>query len=169
MNRSIIPWKRNKVSVTPRSSDPFSQLQMQMNELFDNFFSDSPFALARDFMNSDDKWFRAPQVDVSETDKEISLTADLPGVDEKDIKVTLDRDILTIEAEKNEEKDEKDKQYHLSERRFGKFTRSFRLPESGVKEDDIKASFKNGVLKLTLPKTEPAESTSSKQIAITAE
>jgi HSP20 family protein len=170
MSRSIIPWKRNRISAATRRDDPFTALQQQMNELFDDFFSSSPLALSRGFGSDDmDQWFGSPNVDLTEDNREITLTADLPGVDEKDIKVTLDHDVLTINAQKTEEKDEKDKRYHLSERRYGSFSRSFRLPENVVKEEDIKARFKNGVLRLSLPKREDAPAESRRQIAISSE
>ena len=92
----------------------------------------------------------APVVDVVEKDKEYEITAELPGLDEKNIEVKLSDDVLTIKGEKKEEKEEKQKDYYLSERRYGSFQRSFRLPD-GVDAEKIEARFKNGVLTLSLP------------------
>jgi HSP20 family protein len=94
-------------------------------------------------------------VDVSEDDKAFHITADLPGITEKDSNVTLSGDTLTIGGERREEREEKDRNYHFSERRFGSFLRAFSLP-AGVDRDKIEANFKNGVLSVTLPKTPEA-------------
>ena len=91
-----------------------------------------------------------PFVDIVETDKAYELCAELPGLDEKNIEVTLTNGTLTIRDDKEEEKEAEDKSYHLQERRFGSFERSCGLPED-VDEDKIQASFKNGVLTVTLP------------------
>jgi HSP20 family protein len=103
-------------------------------------------------------------VDVVETEKEYQITAELPGLSEKDVEVVVADEILTIKGEKKEEKEEKAKNYYLSERRYGAFKRSFQLP-SGVDADKIEAGFQNGVLTLTLPKTPEAQK-SEKKIAI---
>jgi HSP20 family protein len=115
------------------------------NSLFDDFFSTSPSALF------DSDWL--PIIDVEEDEREIHVQAEMPGLEEKDINVTLDRNILTISGEKKEERDEenKEKKYALSERRFGSFSRSITLPE-GVKTDEIKAKFKKGVLNIRVPR-----------------
>jgi HSP20 family protein len=105
--------------------------------------------------------FLAPRVDVSEDEKAYRITAELPGLTEKDVDVTLAGDLLTIAAEKTEEKEEKDRNYHVSERRSGSFRRSFYLPE-GVDRDRIEAALKNGELTLTLPKTPEAQAQQKK-------
>ncbi|MDD4737146.1 MAG: Hsp20/alpha crystallin family protein [Kiritimatiellae bacterium] len=157
MNKYIIPWRRGGIYASPRANDPFTLLHKEMNDLFDGFLGESTWnrdeeekAVARR------EWFTTPRVDVSETDKEIQVSTELPGIDEKDVKITVDRKILTIEAEKKDEKaEEKDRQYHITEMRYGKFSRSFRLPENRVDEENIKAAFDKGVLTVTLPKREP--------------
>jgi len=93
-----------------------------------------------------------PAVDLAEKDGAYEITAELPGMEEKDIDVQFSDGMLTIKGEKREEKQEKKKDYHLSERHFGSFRRSFRVPE-GVEPNKITAEFKNGVLSLTLPKS----------------
>jgi HSP20 family protein len=106
----------------------------------------------------------APVVDVVEKEKEFQITAELPGLSEKDVEVVVADEILTIKGEKKEEKEEKAKNYYLSERRYGAFQRSFQIP-TGVDADKIEAGFQNGVLTLTLPKTPEAQK-SEKKIAI---
>lgn len=95
---------------------------------------------------------RIPKIDIEETEKEIIVSAEMPGVDKKDIKVDLNDDRITISFEKKENKDEKKgKTYRLIEQSYGKFTRSFTLP-APVKSENAKAEYKNGILKLTLLK-----------------
>ncbi|HME41744.1 MAG TPA: Hsp20/alpha crystallin family protein [Syntrophorhabdales bacterium] len=130
---------------------PFGSFQREMNKLVDDFFGGfnlSPWAplekgLATTF---------TPRVNVSETDKEIKVSAELPGMDEKDIDVSLTRDTLTIKGEKKEEKEEKGEDYYRMERSYGSFTRSVPLPVE-VDTDKVQATFKKGVLDITLPKT----------------
>jgi HSP20 family protein len=100
-------------------------------------------------------------VDIAETDKAYELTADLPGLEEKNIEVKVANGGLTIKGEKKEETEEKGKDYHLSERHFGSFQRYFRLPET-VDIEKIAATFKNGVLKVTLPKKPEAQKSEKK-------
>ena len=90
-------------------------------------------------------------MDVSERENEYEITAELPGMDASNIDVKLSEGVLTIKGEKEEQKEEKQKDYHISERRFGSFQRSFELPE-GIDEDKIQASFEKGVLTIKLPK-----------------
>jgi HSP20 family protein len=97
-----------------------------------------------------------PRLDVSETDKSIEIVADLPGMEKKDINVTLENDLLTIKGERKEEKEEKGKHYHTIERRSGSFYRTLRLPTE-VQSGKINASFKDGVLKIALPKAKAAK------------
>jgi HSP20 family protein len=97
-----------------------------------------------------------PTVDIAEKNSAYEVTAELPGMDEKDIEVTFSDGVLTIKGEKKEEKEEKDKDYYLSERRFGSFQRTLRVPQ-GVDADKISATVKNGVLTVTMPKTAEAQ------------
>lgn len=105
-----------------------------------------------------------PAMDIEETGKEFKLTAELPGMDKSDVNISLKDDVLTISGEKKEEKKEDKKDYYRSERVFGKFQRSFRLPEI-VEEDKIEAEFKNGILNVTVPKSKETV-TKEKQIEI---
>src|SRR3990172_5392275 len=107
---------------------------------------------------------KAPAVDIVEKEKEYEITAELPGLDENNVEVKFADGLLTIKGEKREEKEERKKDYYLSERRFGSFQRSFQLPD-GVDADKIEACFKNGVLTVTLPKS-PEAQRKEKKIAI---
>jgi HSP20 family protein len=94
-----------------------------------------------------------PTVDISETDAEYLIKAELPEIKKEDVKVTVEDGVLTILGERRQEKEEKGKKYHRVERSYGSFVRSFTLPES-VDEGAVKAEYKDGVLNLHLPKTE---------------
>jgi HSP20 family protein len=100
-------------------------------------------------------------VDVAETDTAYEITAELPGMDEKNIEVNVANGGITIKGEKKEETEEKKKDYYVSERRYGSFERYFTLPEA-ADADKIAATFKNGVLKVTLPKTAEAQKPAKK-------
>ena len=102
-----------------------------------------------------------PSVDIVEKDDMFELTADLPGVDEKNVEVKLSGDALIIKGEREEHKEEKKKDFYISERQFGAFERSFRIPDK-VESDKIKAHFKNGVLTISLPKKPGAQKTEKK-------
>jgi HSP20 family protein len=136
-----------------------------MDRLFEEFERD--WGWPRSMFSMEPFWHReatraaAPAVDVAETDKAYEITAEMPGLGEKDLEVKLTSGALTIKGEKQEEKEEKKKDYYISERRYGAFERSFRLPE-GIDTDKIDASFKNGVLKVVLPKTPEARKAEKK-------
>lgn len=106
-------------------------------------------------------WSRVPAIDFDENDKSYKITAELPGMEEKDIKVGLSDSILTISGEKKEEKEEKKEGYHLSERRYGSFERRLHVPH-GVDASKISAKFKNGVLTVALPKLPKARQAKKK-------
>lgn len=134
-----------------------------MNRLFDDFF-ERPFGLSSYLGESDLMSDFAPRLDISDTDKEISIAAELPGLEPDDIHISLDRNMLTISGEKRAEEEEKDKRFYRVERSYGSFQRSIPLPDE-IDEDKIDATFKRGVLKVKLPKTQAAQKR-SKHIAI---
>jgi HSP20 family protein len=146
--RSMLPalWSDNR-----SEREPFRMLQNEIDKLFTNFSADLPM-IGR--WSGDGNGRLAVQVDVAETEKAIEVTADLPGVNEKDIDVSLAGDMLTIKAEKKSDKEEKTKDYHLVERSYGTFERSMMLPFK-ADASKIDAKFDKGVLKLTVQK--PAE------------
>ncbi len=134
------------VRFTPRSLNPWFR---DADRLFEDFFR-VPTAPAR----AKDSFY--PSVDIAEDGRKITLKTDLPGVKEKDIKVTADDGTLTLSGERKFEKETKEENFHRVERRYGSFTRSFAIPEA-VDTAKISASYKKGVLEVTLPKTESKE------------
>jgi HSP20 family protein len=147
---------------------PFDSLRREVERLFDDFgrgWAWSPFRTPifgmEPFGRRELTSGRAPIVDVAEHANGYEITAELPGMEEKDIELTVSNDVLTIKGERKEEKEEKNKDYHISERRYGSYQRSFRLPE-GVDDSKIEAKFKNGLLTVTLPKTAEAQKKSKK-------
>lgn len=162
--RDLVPrtFGKREVRVKRNGDDPFTMLQREMNDLFDNFFRSFDIGPFGSRMGE-----FTPRVDVSETDKEIKVSAELPGMDEKDIEVTLNKDSLTIKGEKKEEKEDKGKDYYRMERSYGSFSRTIPLPLE-VETDRAEATFKKGVLTVTLPKTAKAIK-ETKKIAIKAE
>ena len=137
-------------------------IQREMNRLFDDFFKGFDLAPSETFSDRFGKY--SPSIDVKESDEEIIVTAELPGLDEKDFEVLMSNDSLTIKGEKKEEKEDKGKDYYRMERSFGYFSRVVPLPE-GIDAAKVDAKFKNGVLKITLPRTEEAKS-KIKKIAV---
>ncbi len=152
--KSMLPWRREH-AVAAR--DPFLALRREMDALFDGFFGATGGVQTLETFE--------PRVDVAENDKEVRITAELPGVEEKDVEVSLSRDAITIKGEKREEKEEKGKEQYRMERSYGAFRRSFSLP-CEVDADKATASFKKGVLTVMLPKT--AEAAKSKKIEVKA-
>lgn len=153
---------------------PFDTLRQEVDRIFEDFTRGlGRFPMGRRMLDLEPLTrfeggaaFAAPAIDVVEKDSEYVISAELPGLDEKDVDVSVSDDMLTIKGEKKEEKEEKAKNYYLSERRYGSFQRSFQLP-SGVDADKIDASFQKGVLTVTLPKTPEAQK-KEKKIAIKA-
>ncbi|HEY7298200.1 MAG TPA: Hsp20/alpha crystallin family protein [Xanthobacteraceae bacterium] len=152
---------------------PFEALRREVDRIFDTFgggFWPSPFRRSafdiEPFWRREVTWSSAPAVDVAESQKAYEITAELPGMDEKNIEVKVANGALTIKGEKQEQKEEKKKDYYLNERRFGSFERSFGVPEN-VDESKIEAHFKKGVLTVTLPKKAEAQ-TPAKKIEVKA-
>ncbi len=168
---SKVPAKTEKSPAPPQVWRPFGNLRQEIDRLFDEFdggFWRTPFRSPLfDVAPLRGNGFPAmPAVDVSETDKAYEITAELPGMDEKNVEVKVANGILTIKGEKQDEKEEKKKDYYRRERSFGSFERSFQVPE-GVDSDKIEASFKKGVLSVTFPKSPEAQK-AEKKIAVKA-
>jgi HSP20 family protein len=167
------------VAKTPRADadqrHPLQALREEMDRLYDEFVSQFPLipfgrrrALAEAGRPSQGLFGGASLVslDVVEREGEYRITAELPGMEEKDIDLAVANGVLTLRGEKKMEREERKEDYYLSERRFGAVERSFRLPENADPEK-ISASFKNGVLTIVLPKN-PAATAAGKKIAIKA-
>jgi HSP20 family protein len=145
------PDRSSRKDLAPRFSDPFSALRAEVDSLFDTFMGGLP-AFSGMFGASGGRGFTlTPHVDVRETDKEIVVEAELPGIEEKDISLDLKDGVLTIRGEKKHEYDEKKENYRVMERRYGSFQRSLRLPDT-LDQDKVEANFDNGVLKINVPK-----------------
>jgi len=148
---------RERALARREESDPFRGFQREMNRLFDEFFSD--FGLAPHWrLSENDTGVSAfsPRVDVSENDKEVKLSAELPGLDEKDVSVEIDEAAVTIRGEKNEEQEEKGKNWFRRELSYGSFHRVVPLP-ANVDSVKAKARFKKGVLSVTIPRKSEAQ------------
>ena len=157
-----------QVKKTP-AADVRHHFHGELDRLFD-FFGDFRFPM-RSLFDNEPFWsanysFKAPAVDVVEDDKSFKITAELPGLDAKNVEVATSGGMLTIKGEKTQKKEEKAKNYYLSERSYGTFARSFRLPES-VDGDKIEAAFAKGILTVTLPKSASAQK-SQKKIEVKA-
>lgn len=142
---------------------PFVSLKREIDHLFEDFGISSwrvPFTRstleAEPFWRGELSWSKAPAVDIVDKDTVLEVTAELPGMDVNDIEVKFSDGTLTIKGAKTEVREENKKDHYLSERRYGSFSRSFRIP-SVVDADRIEANFKNGVLTVTLPKSQDAQ------------
>jgi HSP20 family protein len=162
-----VPVKTEKTPLsTAQAMRPFESLRREVDRLFEDFsggFWRSPFG--RSIIDIEPAWrsttLMTPAVDVTETDNAYEIAVELPGMDEKNVEVKLADDVLTVKGEKQEEKEEKRKDYYLSERSFGSFQRSFQVPK-GVDTNKIDANFKKGVLKVILPKSAEAQKAEKK-------
>jgi HSP20 family protein len=163
--RDLIPWVRegSRFPSLFRDSDrdPFLSLHREVNRLFDDVFRSYDGGMPSVGRTSafGGNW---PSVEISDNEKEVKVTAEVPGLEEKDIEVLLDDGVLTLRGEKRSELEDKDRQF--SERHYGRFERRIPLGYE-IEEDRIDARFKNGVLSVTLPKTAKARS-QAKRIAI---
>jgi HSP20 family protein len=150
MKKELAPWR------------PFRELERmrrEMDRLWESFFEERP----RRKIEELGEW--GPSLDLSETKNDLIVRAEVPGIDPKGIDISLSNDVLTIKGEKKQEKEEAEENYHFIERSYGAFSRSIRLPRE-VQSDKINASYKNGLLKVTLPKSEEAK---KKEIKIKVE
>jgi HSP20 family protein len=147
----IIPWRGSQLA---RRDDPFNYLRSQINRVFDDAFGGVRWPAETDAIF-------APQLDVTETDKEIKICAELPGIESKDLDINVTDDTLTISGEKRSERSSGEKGRHWTERSYGSFERTIPLPTE-VDGDKAKTEFKNGVLRITLPKRKGAKARAKK-------
>ncbi|CAN5506807.1 Hsp20/alpha crystallin family protein [soil metagenome] len=158
---TLIPWKWGKKNLPVKGEDSRPEdnslfsLQQDMNRIFQNFFhtfdADS-FATSGHFS---EKLFQ-PRIDFSENSNQLKISVELPGLDEKELDVSVSKEALTIKGEKREEKEENTNGYYRMERHYGSFHRTIAFP-CGVEKDGAEATFKNGVLTIVLPKTQEAQ------------
>lgn len=150
--RNLIPWHRDRETIAVRrDAEPFITLQDRLNRMFEDFFRGTGISSFGASSGST----AVPSVDVSETAEEIRIDAELPGVEEKDIQISLDEGMLVLSGEKQSEVKTEEKEFHHVERSWGSFRRAVRLPCEVVGEKAT-ATFKNGVLSVRLPKKESA-------------
>jgi len=141
----LVPWNKSDLM------RPWASRQQEVSRLLNDFFGDHFFSAP---LSEAQRW--SPALDLSETDDAVIVKAELPGIDAKDVEIQLHEDVLTIRGEKKEEKEEKTSDVHWVERTFGTFERSIRLPGS-IKGAEAKATFKNGILTITLAKAEESK------------
>src|SRR5882757_5082726 len=164
--RTLMPFSDNRATPMRPEVNFFGPLQREIDRLFDDFARLTTLGApgSQNQQGSQDQQGSqnlvqnlVPRLDVTETEKEIVITAEMPGLERKDVEISIDDDVLTIRGEKKveSEQDDKNKNYHLSERSYGVFYRVLQLPP-GVDPSKIEASMSNGVLKITIPK--PARS-----------
>ncbi len=155
--RDLIPFGRKNIEVIRKDGNPFAAMQREINSIFDAFNSTWGISAVPSFAGS-----FMPRLDLTEDAKAVIVTAELPGMSEKDIDLSISGDMLTIKGEKRDEKEDRSKDYFYSERSYGSFMRSVPLPRE-VDADKVSASFKKGVLTVIIPKT---TADTSKKIAV---
>ena len=152
--KALVPWRNDSKSQVPARReemiDPFVAFRREVDRMFDGFFED--FGKPGRSLAS---WSApTPNIDLAENDKEITITAELPGLDEKDFELTVAGDLLTLKGEKKSEHEQRNGDSYYAERRYGSFARSVRLPFE-VKDEAVEAKYDKGVLTVRVPK--PAE------------
>ncbi|WP_291317422.1 Hsp20/alpha crystallin family protein [Desulfuromonas sp.] len=148
--RDMIPWGRHRELSGERDTEhPLNRIHGSIDRLFDDFMDriGGPMETETDFLS--------PRIDLAETDKEITVTAEMPGLDEKDIEVSLERDHLVVRGHKQAEKEEKGKHIYRAERSYGAFHRAIPLP-CEIDDKKVKAVYKKGLLTIRLPKSPDA-------------
>jgi|ERR1043166_226442 HSP20 family protein len=153
---NIIPWKNR--SLQRRDGDPIVRLRDEMESVFDQFMGDWGMALFN-------RTPTGPSVDLAESENEVTVKAELPGVNPKDVDIRVEGNLLTIRGEKKQESEEKRRDYHYVERQYGMFHRSIQLPSS-VDDSKTDARYKDGVLTITMPKRPDAK---AKKVSVRTE
>ena len=158
---NILPWNHPSEISIRRNRNPFSSLQNEINRVFDDFFNNG-FSESSLLPSSwTDDQLATPAVDIVENEKSFKVEAELPGMDQDDVEVTINDNYLTVKGEKKESKEDKDDNYVRRERYYGSYQRTISLPET-ANTDKAKATFKKGVLQVEIPKKEEAIKPSKK-------
>lgn len=148
----LVPWKSNRGNeISVRQDNSKATVYDQFNQMFDEFFENNWMTPWGQGLNE-----FSPRLNVTEREKEFEVTAELPGLTENDIDISLTRDSLTLKGEKKQETEDKGDNYYRMERSYGSFSRTIPLPGDVIDRDNVEAEFKNGVLTITLPKLEEA-------------
>lgn len=151
---NLAPWSK-RLPIRREEEHPVYSLQREMNRLFDDFFRTPTWERFGEFpaLATEQFWGDVtPRVDMTETDKELLVKVELPGMTEKDIDISISRDVLTISGEKKQEKEQNEKGWYRMERQYGSFSRSIPLPYE-IESDKVEALYKNGILSIKLPKS----------------
>ncbi|MGC9367073.1 MAG: Hsp20/alpha crystallin family protein [bacterium] len=157
--KNLIPWQRANSGIQDFQHSPFYSLRDEMNKMFEDFFKDFDLNLPQSYSSAKFN----PSVNVAEDKDKIEITAELPGMDEKDVELTLSENKLTISGEKKEEVKKEKENYHYLERKSGYFRRTIQLPVE-INTEQAEAEFNKGVLKVILPKSKQAEKIKKIQI-----
>ncbi len=158
--------QRNDQPVAGGAVSPILQLHREIDRLFDDAFRGFGFpTLAMPRWPSEWPGMLKPALDIQETDKQYRITLEVPGVEEKDIQITLNEDVLVVRGEKRQEQEKKEGGFHRVERSYGSFQRALNLP-GDASQDSIKADFKNGVLTITMDKREASVPKQGRSIPI---
>lgn len=161
-----LPAQRNDQSVGLGTFSPVLQLHREIDRLFDDAFRSFGFpALAMPRWPSELSSMLRPALDIEETNKQYRITLEVPGVEEKDIEITLADDVLTVRGEKRQQQETNEGGFHRVERSYGSFQRVLNLPDD-ANQESIKAEFKNGVLTITMDKREPSAPKQGRSIPI---
>lgn len=166
--KDLVPRRRRESLARRRDvGDPFEQLHREFDRMLENFFGETDWPMpARAGRGG---WMSTwPRVNVAESEKDIVVSAELPGIEEKDLSVELEDDLLTLRGEVSDEQDERGREWRRVERCSGSFERTLQLP-AAVIPDKAEAKFKKGVLKITLPKAEPSKADNRRKIEVKAE
>jgi HSP20 family protein len=161
-----LPVQRSDLPVANSAVSPIMQLHREIDRLFDDAFRGFGFpTLAMPRWPSELPGMLKPALDIQETDKQYTIALELPGVEEKDIQITLHDDVLLVRGEKHQEQEKKDGGFHRIERSYGSFQRALDLP-GDANQESIKAAFKHGVLTITLDKHEASTPKQGRSIPI---
>ncbi len=160
---NLIPWNWGKKNLPIRKEDnnsshsefsPYLSLQHDMNRVFDNFFRTFETGIMSPFSEMSEGMFQ-PRVEIKENANDLRVSIELPGIDDKDLDVSITDDALTISGEKREEKEENTRGYYRMERSYGSFHRRIPFP-CAINKDKAEATFKKGVLNVVVPKSTDA-------------
>lgn len=143
--KDLLPTTRSS-EVREDHGNPFESFRQELNRMFENFFSEMGSEPYREALSR-----FSPHVDVKETEKDVRISAELPGIDAKDLEISISENVLTLHGEKKGEKEEKEDRYYSRERSYGSFHRDISLP-APVDSDKATATFKHGVLIVVIPK-----------------
>ncbi len=166
---NLTPWSHRRLPIRREEEHPIYSLQREMNRIFDDFFRGLPFEGFGEFRApaAEQMWGDVmTRVDMSETDKELVVKVELPGMTEKDVDISITRNMLTISGEKKQEKEATEKGWYRMERQYGSFSRTIPLPYE-IDSEKVDAVYKNGVLTIRMPKLAAAQK-ASKTIQVKA-